>query len=85
MWILILDFMALEDFKKYLNDTYYGSSTKSIESFIPLLFRLLKDTNPNVQSQAVNSFAPVIRFISSESILKLLNKLSSRNIERNTI
>lgn len=79
-----LRFMALEDFKKYLNEPTTAASTKSIESFIPLLFRLLKDTNPNVQSQAVKSFAPVIRFISSESILKLLNQLHDEILKENT-
>lgn len=78
-----LRFMALEDFKKYLNESTTAASTKSIESFIPLLFRLLKDTNANVQSQAVKSFAPVIRFISSESILKLLNQLYEEILKEN--
>lgn len=79
-----LRFMALEDFKKYLNEPTTAASTKSIESFIPLLFRLLKDNNPNVQSQAVKSFAPVIRFVSSESILKLLNQLYEEIVIENT-
>lgn len=78
-----LRFMALEDFKKYLSEPTTTLSTKSIESFIPLLFRLLKDTNANVQSQAVKSFSPIIKFIPAESILKLLNQLYEEILKEN--
>ncbi|CUM66923.1 uncharacterized protein PRCAT00004608001 [Priceomyces carsonii] len=72
-------FMALEDFRKYVNDSTNSVSSKSIKGFIPVLFRLLNDQNSDVQSQAVKSFDPAIGFLSNDSIVDLLDQLLKMN------
>ena len=52
-----LRFMALEDLRKHLNDPKVEIRPRQVEKFVPILFRLLHDSNPNVQSQAVKTFA----------------------------
>ncbi|CAK7899629.1 cullin-associated NEDD8-dissociated protein 1 [[Candida] anglica] len=69
-----LRFMALEDLKKYLSSSP-SVTTKGLEKFIPILFRLLKDSNPDVQSQAVKSFAPLVVFLSPGATLEVIRKL----------
>ncbi|CCE82910.1 Piso0_002671 [Millerozyma farinosa CBS 7064] len=80
-----LRFMALEDFKKYLNEVKSSTSNKAVEGFIPLLFRLLRDTNANVQSQAVKSFGLILRHISSEATLKIIGQLYEEMLKENEI
>lgn len=79
-----LRFMALEDLRKYLNDPKGDIRPRQIEKFIPILFRLLKDTNPNVQSQAVKTFAPVIGYVDDNAVLNVLTKLYEEVEKENT-
>lgn len=69
-----LRFMALEDFKKYLAQSN-AVSVKGVERFIPILFHLLKDAHPDVQSQAVKTFGPLTVYITPASTLEMVNKL----------
>lgn len=70
-----LRFMALEDLRKHLVDGKADLKSRHIEKFIPILFRLLHDTNPNVQSQAVKTFAPVAHRVDERALLALLTRL----------
>lgn len=69
-----LRFMALEDFKKYLAQSN-AVSVKGVERFIPILFHLLKDAHPDVQSQAVKTFGPLTVYITPASTLEMVDKL----------
>ncbi|RCK64700.1 Cullin-associated NEDD8-dissociated protein 1 [Candida viswanathii] len=72
-------FMALEDLRKFLQDEPVASTrtnlNHSLENFFPILLNMLNDQNPDVQSQAVKSFEPMVRYLSNETLLKLVKKL----------
>lgn len=70
-----LRFMALEDLRKHLNDPKVEIRPRQVEKFVPILFRLLHDSNPNVQSQAVKTFAPVAQYVEEKVVLNMLTKL----------
>lgn len=74
-----LRFMALEDFRKYLSSSNRNLSSdrsaSQISEFIPSLFRLLEDQNPDVQSQAVKTFEPTIRFLDGSAVVAMINRL----------
>ena len=70
-----LRFMALEDLRKHLNDPKVEIRPRHVEKFVPILFRLLHDSNPNVQSQAVKTFAPVAQYVDERAVLSMLTKL----------
>lgn len=74
-----LRFMALEDFKKYLSHQntihIHGSAYKGLEGFIPILFRLLDDQNTDVQTQAIKSFEPMVKFLSNDKLLSIISQL----------
>lgn len=79
-----LRFMALEDFNRYLNDGSTVVVSKNVESFVPLLFRLLGDNNANVQSQAVRTFPVVIRFVSCDGAVAILKDLYAEAVKENS-
>ncbi|EMG49047.1 hypothetical protein G210_0275 [Candida maltosa Xu316] len=72
-------FMALEDLRKFLQDEAITSTrptlSSSLENIFPTLLNMLNDQNPDVQSQAVKSFEPMVRYLSHEALLKLIKKL----------
>ena len=81
-----LRFMALQDFQKYLNQNkglsqYYNHY---IGKFIPVLFRLLQDQNTDVQSQAVNSFEPLVGFVPDDVLLEVIEDLFAKVNELKT-
>jgi cullin-associated NEDD8-dissociated protein 1 len=81
-----LRFMALQDFQKYLNQNkglsqYYNHY---IGKFIPVLFRLLQDQNTDVQSQAVNSFEPLVGFVPDDVLLEVIEDLFTKVNELKT-
>ncbi|KAK6459774.1 TATA-binding protein-interacting protein [Scheffersomyces xylosifermentans] len=87
-----LRFMALEDFRKCLTtpsssgsgyDQHNRFSTRALEGFIPVLFRLLQDHNSDVQSQAVKSFEPLIGHLSNDSLLDVFGQLYKHVLEEN--
>lgn len=67
-------FMVLQDFQKYLA-VPDKRSNHNVESFLPVLFKLLNDHNTDVQSQAIKSFAPLVGQISPDSLLTVIKKL----------
>ncbi|ODV79842.1 TIP120-domain-containing protein [Suhomyces tanzawaensis NRRL Y-17324] len=82
-----LRFMALEDYRKYLESSKPQPSNlggyNAIEGFIPTLFRLLQDHNSDVQSQAIKSFAPTVRYLSNEATLKVIDQLYTLILQEN--
>lgn len=72
-------FMALEDLRKFLQDEPVASTRTnlnySLESLFPVLLNMLSDLNPDVQSQAVKSFEPMVKYLSNDTLLKLVKKL----------
>ncbi|KAK6205654.1 TATA-binding protein-interacting protein [Scheffersomyces amazonensis] len=70
-----LRFMALEDFRKFLTNFPAHTPNRAIESFIPDLFRLLKDEYSFVQNQAVKSFEPIIGFVGNDVLVKTISQL----------
>lgn len=72
-------FMALEDLRKFLQDESAALTrttlNHSLENFFPILLSMLNDQNPDVQSQAIKSFEPMVRYLSNETFLKLVKKL----------
>ena len=65
-------FMALEDFRKSLENDYAlltrGSLASQLEAFIPILLRMLEDQNPDVQNQAIKSFEPMVKYLKMMSL-----------------
>lgn len=70
-----LRFMALEDFQKYVSDPSITKSYRQLEKFVPLLFKLLKDSATEVQNQAIKSFAPVVMYLSDDEVLNIIDRL----------
>ncbi|KAI5968920.1 TIP120 [Candida theae] len=72
-------FMALEDLRKFLTDDATTTSRTAINQhlnkMIPILLKMLNDPNPDVQNQAVKSFEPMVRYLSNDSIVKLVKQL----------
>lgn len=70
-----LRFMALEDFKKLLDKNH----SPQIEEFVPVLFKLLEDQNPDVKSQTTKLFPAILPFISTscirETVLSLFDQV----------
>lgn len=84
-----LRFMALDDFRKYMTtnsnpNTASPSLAITVSAFIPLLFRLLSDQNPDVQSQAVKTFPSVISFVSIDESVNIIDQLYQLVLEENT-
>ncbi|KAG2731617.1 hypothetical protein G9P44_005204 [Scheffersomyces stipitis] len=89
-----LRFMALEDFRKYLTSSsssgsssgnqYSNFSSRALEGFLPILFRLLSDHNSDVQSQAVKSFEPMIGYLTNDAMLSVVGQLYKLVLEENT-
>lgn len=77
-----LRFMALEDLKKYLKNNT-NIKYKSVESFVPILFRLLNDSNSNVQSQAVSMFSIIVRYMSPDGIIEMIEGLYKELLDEN--
>ncbi|KAG7661252.1 TIP120 [[Candida] subhashii] len=74
-------FMALEDFRKSLENDYAlstrGSLASQLEAFIPILLRMLEDQNPDVQNQAIKSFEPMVKYLTNDGLLTLIKRLYS--------
>lgn len=68
-----LRYMALEDFQKGLNDPKL--QVRGAARFTPLLFNLLHDSTTEVQNQAVKSFAPLVRHVNDNEILRIVEDL----------
>lgn len=66
-----LRFMALEDFKKCLAP----ANKAHIEAFVPTLFKLLNDPNPNVQSQALRVFPAIVPYVSHACTMAVVDQL----------
>lgn len=81
-------FMALEDLRKYLTDDTITTSriaiNQSLNDMIPILLKMLNDPNPDVQNQAVKSFEPMVRYLTNDSIVKLVKKLFALVQESNS-
>lgn len=67
-------YMAIKDFQKYLLLSPQVS-VKNVEKLIPILFHLLKDSNADIQSQTVKTFAPMIIFMTTPKTIDIINKL----------
>ena len=72
-------FMALEDLRKFLQDESAALTrttlNQSLENFFPILLNMLNDQNPDVQTQAIKSFEPMVKYLSNETFSKLVKKL----------
>ncbi|CAI5758324.1 unnamed protein product [Candida verbasci] len=76
-------FMALEDLKKYLTSdsslSNISNSKTSLDSLLnqvfPIVLNMLDDQNPEVQSQAIKSFEPMVKYLKNDSLIKLIKKL----------
>lgn len=68
-----LRYMALEDFQKSLNNPKI--QVKGVAAFIPTLFKLLHDPISDVQNQAVQAFAPLVRHIDDTETVRVVNEL----------
>lgn len=68
-----LRYMALEDFRKQLNNPKV--QVRNVAVFTPILFKLLDDSTTEVQNQAVKSFAPLVRHLNDDDTLDVINKL----------
>lgn len=66
-----LRFMALEDLKKCLAP----SNASHIEAFVPTLFKLLNDPNPNVQSLALRVFPAIVPCVSTATTMAVIDQL----------
>ena len=64
-------FMALEDLRKFLQDESAALTrttlNQSLENFFPILLNMLNDQNPDVQTQAIKSFEPMVKYLSNET------------------
>lgn len=76
-------FMALEDLRKFLQDESAALTrttlNQSLENFFPILLNMLNDQNPDVQTQAIKSFEPMVKYLSNETFSKLVKKLFALN------
>lgn len=68
-----LRYMALEDFQKSLNNPKI--QVKAAATFVPLLFQLLYDPVVDVQNQAVRAFAPLVRHVDDQEMVKVISRL----------